>query len=325
MVITAPKPPLAPVVKTGQLVEALPVLPPSVSPAASDMSAAASAPPVPAPAVLDPAGSVPVQEPPVAVVSPPAAAGAAVPPSLAAPVVLTPAVDVAQPAVSATTGGLGPVTAIGEAVRPAPVIPPVGQVALPIAPAPPTAAPTAAPPAQRQPSPGRRQHRPHSPVPRDERETSRRRHDSPRRRAVPPPHAHSASGAALGNRMRLPWVPPVAGMEFVTAGGGPVTAQYPSLLHMAPPPPAAALSQQTLVGPSPSAVVPEASLGQLWRLSEGLRAVHLIQVYGHAALSQGVPLDGPPRDECLDAADRLGELLAPVLAAPARGGVAGVG
>ncbi|CAI5492515.1 unnamed protein product, partial [Closterium sp. Naga37s-1] len=30
-------------------------------------------------------------------------------------------------------------------------------------------------------------------------------------------------------------------------------------------------------------------------------------------------------DECLDAADRLGELLAPVLAAPARGGVAGVG
>ncbi|CAI5507313.1 unnamed protein product [Closterium sp. Naga37s-1] len=142
--------------------------------------------------------------------------------------------------------------------------------------------------------------------------------------AVPPPRVPAASAAAPGNRMRLPWVPPVAGMEFVTAAGGPVTAQYPSLLPVAPAPLAAALPVQSLVAPSPSAVVPEASLGQLWRLSEGLRAVHLIQVYGYAALSQGVPLDGPPRDECLDAADRLGELLAPVLAAPARGGVAGV-
>ncbi|CAI5486868.1 unnamed protein product, partial [Closterium sp. Naga37s-1] len=81
----------------------------------------------------------------------------------------------------------------------------------------------------------------------------------------------------------------------------------------------------SLEGPSPSAVVPEASLGQLWRLLEGLRAVHLIQVYGHAALAQGVPLESGHQDECLDAADRLGELLAPVLAAPAQGGVAGVG
>ncbi|CAI7774248.1 unnamed protein product [Closterium sp. NIES-54] len=143
--------------------------------------------------------------------------------------------------------------------------------------------------------------------------------------AVPPPHAPAASAAALGNRMRLPWVPPVAGMEFVTAAGGPMTGQYPSLLPVAPAPPSAALPQQSLVGPSPSAVVPEASLGQLWLLSEGLRAVHLIQVYGHAALAQGVPMESGHRDECLDAADRLGELLGPVLAAPARGGVAGVG
>ncbi|CAI5504511.1 unnamed protein product [Closterium sp. Naga37s-1] len=166
----------------------------------------------------------------------------------------------------------------------------------------------AAPLAQRQPSPGRRQHRPHSPAP-----------------PVPPPPAPSASAVAHGNRMRLPWVPPVAGMEFVTAAGGPVTGQYPSLLPVAPAPPAASVPVQSQVGPSPSAVVPEASLGQLWRLAEGLRAVHLIQVYGHAALSQGVHLDPGPRDECLDAADRLAELLAPVLAAPARGGVAGVG
>ncbi|CAI5507405.1 unnamed protein product [Closterium sp. Naga37s-1] len=122
---------------------------------------------------------------------------------------------------------------------------------------------------------------------------------------VPPAFDPAASAAAPGNRMRLPWIPPVAGIEFVTAAGGPVTAQYPSLLPVGRAPPAAA--------------------PLLWRLSEGLRAVHLIQVYGHAALSQGVSLDGGPRDECLDAADRLAELLAPVLAAPARGGVAGVG
>ncbi|CAI5534062.1 unnamed protein product [Closterium sp. Naga37s-1] len=143
--------------------------------------------------------------------------------------------------------------------------------------------------------------------------------------AAPPPRAPAASAAAHGNRLRLPWVPPVAGVEFVTAGGGPVTPQYPSLLPVAPDPPAADLPVQSLVGPFPSADVPEASLGQLWRLSEGLRAVHLIQVYCHAALSRGVPLVGGPLDECLDAADRLAELLAPVLAAPARGGVAGVG
>ncbi|CAI5491226.1 unnamed protein product [Closterium sp. Naga37s-1] len=143
--------------------------------------------------------------------------------------------------------------------------------------------------------------------------------------AAPPLQAPAASAAARGNRLRLPWVPPVAGVEFVTAGGGPVTPQYPSLLPVAPDPSAADLPVQSLVGPSPSVDVPEASLGQLWRLSEGLRAVHLIQVYCHAALSRGVPLVGGPLDECSDAADRIAELLAPVLAAPARGGVAGVG
>ncbi|CAI5527991.1 unnamed protein product [Closterium sp. Naga37s-1] len=129
---------------------------------------------------------------------------------------------------------------------------------------------------------------------------------------VPPPLAPATSAAAPGNRMRLPWIPPVAGIEFVTAAGGPVTAQNPSLLPGGRAHSAAAPPVQTLVGPLPSAEVPEASLGQLRRLPEGLRAVHLIQVYGHAALSNGVSLDGGRRDECLDAADRLAELLAPV-------------
>ncbi|CAI7783427.1 unnamed protein product [Closterium sp. NIES-53] len=145
------------------------------------------------------------------------------------------------------------------------------------------------------------------------------------RTEVPPHLAPAASAAAPGNRMRLPWIPPVVGIEFVTMARGPVTAQYPSLLPVGCATPAAAPPVQTLVGHLPSGEVPKAPLGQLWRLSEGLRAVHLIQVYWHAALSQGVSLDGGPWDECLDAADRLAEHLAPVLAVPAWGGVAGVG
>ncbi|CAI5493431.1 unnamed protein product [Closterium sp. Naga37s-1] len=231
----------------------------------------------------------------------------ALPPAAVAPAASNPAVGSSPQAVSATTGGPGP----GES----------GGATAPMVPA----SSAAVPPTQRPSSPGRRQHRPHSSAPRDERERSRRRHDSPQRRDVPPPLVPAASAAAPGNCMRLLWIPPVAGIEFVTVEEGPVMVQYPSLLPVGRAPPAAALPVQTLVGPRPSAEVPEASQGQLWRLSEGLQAVHLIQVYGHAALSQGVSLDGGPRDECLNAADRLAELLAPMLAAPARGGVAGVG
>ncbi|CAI5499193.1 unnamed protein product [Closterium sp. Naga37s-1] len=400
----AMKPPLPPAPTPVRPVSQAPSLPnptPLVVPPRVD---AVVVPPAPAhveslpAAPAEPAGQVP----PVALGASPVAAAPVAPAvaeGSAAPVV-------SQPAVSATTAGQSLV--VGPVEAPAP---PAAAPSLPLSnvQAVPDPAPLAAvPPAQRQPSPGRRQHRPHSPAPSDERETTRRRRDSPRRRGSqanwaasrggrggwwggrgrggdwgydrpvsmadlqrvvsaavreeqngqasqsnsprvaptrasvppaaphapappppqsgdPPPHAPSASAAALGHHMRLPWVPPVAGMEFVTAAGGPVTGQYPSLLPVAPAPPAAALPHQSLVGPSLSTVVPEASLGQLWRLSEGLRAVHLIQVYGHAALSQGLPLESGHRDECLDAADRLGELLAPVLAAPARGGVAGVG
>ncbi|CAI7799098.1 unnamed protein product [Closterium sp. NIES-53] len=390
-VTVSKKPPLPSAPKTPPSLLEPPNLPALAPPAAGPHPPAAAAPHTHAsagPAPVARVAPVALVESPVPVVVVDAPPGALI--------IDAPHVSVALPApvatigssphaVSATTGGPRP----GEAVPdPAPL--------------------TAAPLAQRQPSPGRRQHRLHSPAARDERETTRRQHDSPRCRgsqanwaasrggrggwwggrgrgggwaydqpvtmadlqrvvsdamrlerngqasqsnsprvapghasrppsapyepapplpqsAVPPPPAPSASAAAHGNRMRLSWVPPVAGMEFVTAAGGPVTGQYPSLLPVAPAPPAASVPVQSLVGPTPSAVVPEASLGQLWRLSEGLRAVHLIQVYGHAALSQGVHLDPGPRDECLDAADRLAELLAPVLAAPARGGVAGVG
>ncbi|CAI5471533.1 unnamed protein product [Closterium sp. Yama58-4] len=362
-----------------------PPLPPALKAASSAPVAAAQRPAPPAP-VAAPAGQDPAAAPappaPAAVPAPPALVAAPVPPAPDA-AVLVPPVDlgappvaaapvapaaavgsaapvVSQPAVSATTAGQSLV--VGPVEAPAPPAAAI-SVPLPNVQAVPDPAPLAAvPPAQRQLSPGRRQ-------PRDEREMTRRRRDSPRCRGsqanwaasrggrggwwggrgrggdwgydrtvsmadlqravsaavreerngqasqsnsprvapahaspppaapyapapplpqsvVPPPHVHSASAAAHVNRMRLPWVPPVA--------GGPATGQYPSLLPVDPAPPAAPLPQLSLVGPSPSAVVPEASLG------------------GH-------------RDECLDAADRLGELLAPVLAAPARGGVAGVG
>ncbi|CAI5514502.1 unnamed protein product [Closterium sp. Naga37s-1] len=77
----------------------------------------------------------------------------------------------------------------------------------------------------------------------------------------------------------------------------------------------------------PRAEVPEATLGQLWRLSESLRALLLVQSLAHGSLPP-VPaeslLDGP-RDDCLDAADQIALILAPVLAAPVRGGVGAVG
>ncbi|CAI7846178.1 unnamed protein product [Closterium sp. NIES-54] len=230
-------------------------------------------------------------------------------------------------------------------------------------------------PQRRQQSPARRPSRPHSPSPRNERETIRRRRDSPRRRqpqagwlahrggrggwrgghgygggwggadmpasiadvrqivseairdgrtgsasqssslqatpspadphrGVPPvvaPVAAEPLPAAAGGpasapprnaasaRLRLPRVPPVAGMEFVSAGRGVVRAQYPPLVA---------------VDPAPS-VVDEA----LPYLAEGLLPPYI--------------RDGP-RDDCLDAADQLALLLAPVLAAPVRGGVGAV-
>ncbi|CAI7752304.1 unnamed protein product [Closterium sp. NIES-53] len=124
-----------------------------------------------------------------------------------------------------------------------------------------------------------------------------------------------------------PVAPPVTAPTVVAHQPPAPPTPYPSLLPCDSASRAAGAAQpfQTFVGSSRAAKVPEATLGQLWRLSEGLRAVHLIQMYGHVGLSLGNTLVGDSRDECLDAADRLAELLAPVLAAPARGGVAGVG
>ncbi|CAI5503695.1 unnamed protein product [Closterium sp. Naga37s-1] len=77
----------------------------------------------------------------------------------------------------------------------------------------------------------------------------------------------------------------------------------------------------------PRAEVLEATLGQLWRLSESLRPLLLVQSLAHGSLPPVPPesLLDDPRGDCLDAADQVALLLAPVLAAPVRGGVGAVG
>ncbi|CAI5507404.1 unnamed protein product [Closterium sp. Naga37s-1] len=358
-----------------------PPVPPAPKPAPSVAGVSASPTPdlmsIEVPASLLPAPSPPVAEPgPFALSAPalpaipvnPAAPSAVADPGVASPVpelpAASPAVDVpvaldvavgsSPMAVSATTGGPGPFVAPAGAVQAAPIAAPVGQQL------------------------GQRSSRPHSPAPREERESLRRRRDSPRRNcsqanwhaqrggrggwaggrgygggvayvqpisladvqrvvsaairekravqrlapapaapppatrhvaAAPPPQAvapaplvpaltpsvPAASATARDRRLRLPWVPPVAGLEFVTAAGGAVTAQYPPLLPADPVPPSA------------------------------LDAPILPTLPGPPRMAEGNSLDGGPRDECLDAADRLVELLAPVLAAPTRGVIAGVG
>ncbi|CAI7820560.1 unnamed protein product, partial [Closterium sp. NIES-53] len=111
-----------------------------------------------------------------------------------------------------------------------------------------------------------------------------------------------------------PVPPPVTAPAAVAHQPPAPPAPYPSLLPCDSASRAAGVAQpfQTFEGSSRAAEVPEATLGQLWRLSEGLRAVHLIQMYGHAGLSLGNTLVGGSRDECLDAADWLAELLAPM-------------
>ncbi|CAI5490276.1 unnamed protein product [Closterium sp. Naga37s-1] len=291
---------------------------------------------------LVPAPAGGVADPPVLVPGAPIAPPASVPD---APV---PASVPSTNAASATTGGPAPSVAPSAAGQSAPAVAPVAPAGQPL----------------RLPSPDRRPSRPHSPSPHQDRKSSRRCRDSPRRyqqqphwparpggqgdwrgprgrgggggyrppvtmadlqrevsRAVreerasqsqsssmraspaqeaprqpvlpsspppvaaPPPQVHiptapAAYAPASGARLRLPPVPPVAGVEFAAAGGGAFATQY---LHPAD-------EDQPILF-----------------LAEALQ---------------------PPqtrRDTCLDAADQLAVLLAPVLAAPAEGGAAAAG
>ncbi|CAI7886926.1 unnamed protein product [Closterium sp. NIES-53] len=104
--------------------------------------------------------------------------------------------------------------------------------------------------------------------------------------SLPAAPTSAPPGHAAGARLRLPRVPPVVGMEFVSAGGGVARAQYPPLVAVDP-----ALSAVDKALPHlaegllpPYVRVPEATLGQLWWLSESLRAILLVQVLAHASL-----------------------------------------
>ncbi|CAI5499209.1 unnamed protein product [Closterium sp. Naga37s-1] len=336
---------------------------PSPAPALASASA-----PAPAPATV--AASEPARPPVPAPVAPP------VPVEVSAP----------APAVAATTAAVGagavpPPEAPAEApsaaaADPSYRPPPATSAGLSLAEVQSTrVAPPNAPSGQprRPQSPGRRQSRPHSPFPHNERESSRRRQDSPRgRRSQGKWTARRGGrggwwGGRGYGRGAAPEEPPMTPAEIrqlVTAAvrdaradaAGPGSphraaplpgisspAVRPAADHQPAPPPravpqfraqdpsraAGVVPLPVLAGPPlpPQARVPEATLGQLWRLSESLRALLLVQVTAHASLPP-VPaeslLDGP-RDDCMDAADQLALLLAPVLAAPARGGVAAVG
>ncbi|CAI5533498.1 unnamed protein product [Closterium sp. Naga37s-1] len=120
--------------------------------------------------------------------------------------------------------------------------------------------------------------------------------------AAPPPQVQALPGPspavsapAPGSRLHLPPVPPVAGVEFVAAGGGSLAAPF------------------ALPGDADEPL--------------HLHALLLIQVLAHSSLPVIPPetFRGRQRDSCLDAADQLAVLLVPVLAAPVEGGAAAAG
>ncbi|CAI7812015.1 unnamed protein product [Closterium sp. NIES-54] len=112
----------------------------------------------------------------------------------------------------------------------------------------------------------------------------------------------------------------------------------PNPQHVAAPPPqiqALPVPSTAVSAPAPGSrlhlppVLPVAgaTLGQLHRLANILHALLLLQVLAHSSLPVIPPetFRGRQRDSCLDAADQLAVLLAPVLAAPVEGGAAAAG
>ncbi|CAI5486027.1 unnamed protein product [Closterium sp. Naga37s-1] len=105
--------------------------------------------------------------------------------------------------------------------------------------------------------------------------------------------APAALAPAPGARLHLPPVPPVAGVEFVAAGGGAAGARY----------------SPHVTGGSAFLAADE----PFHFLAEALQP------------PQTQTFHDRPRETCLDAADQLALLLGPVLAAPVEGGAAAVG
>ncbi|CAI5496011.1 unnamed protein product [Closterium sp. Naga37s-1] len=287
---------------------------------------------------------------PVADVAPLPAPGVAPSPAPLLPALSSPAAAAADAAVAAPASGVAP--------PPAPVVPPppVAPVALPVAapvaslgapgggsalplPVAPSSAPVLSPAAQQ------RNSRPHTPSSRDERDVSRRRRDSPRRRQPQANwHAHQngwGGGRGRGRGGAFDGPVTMADLQRVVTAvmreerALQANQQFPRA-SAAPPPVAPPVTAPAAVAhhlPAPPAPYPSLLPGDSAPHAAGaaqpfqsfVGPPRAAEMYGHAGFSRGNSLDNGSRDECLDATDRLAELLAPVLAAPARGGVAGVG
>ncbi|CAI5502506.1 unnamed protein product [Closterium sp. Naga37s-1] len=254
---------------------------------------------------------------PVAGVAPLPDPGAAPPPAPHAPVEPLPAAAAADCAAEAPASGVAPLPAPAAASHGAPY----GGSAPPL-----PVAPSSAP---AQPlGPQQRPSRPHSPSQRDERAGSRRRRDSPRQRR-PQANWHTHRGGWVGGhgRGRGGWQDAPATIadvrQIVTEAfrDGQAGSASLSSSRRAAPSPSAPLPVPRLADAPPVAAPHPVPSGSC------LRGLLLVQSLAHGSLPP-VPaeslLEGP-RDDCLDAADQLALLLAPVLAAPVRGGVGAVG
>ncbi|CAI5508651.1 unnamed protein product [Closterium sp. Naga37s-1] len=304
------------VVDSGRESAGVAVQPRVVAPApvpAFVLAPAADVAPLPAP------GAAPSPAPHVPVLSSPAetAAVAGVAPASG---VAPPPVPVALPVVSpaASLGALG-----GESAPPLPAA---------------SASAHALPPAVQQ-----RNSRPHSPSPQDERGVSRRRRDSPRRRQLQANwHAHQGGWRGGRGRGRGGWLDAPATIadvrQIVTEAfrdGQAGPASQNSSRRAAPTPSAPLPVAHPVVAPTPAVSLPSAPArgggAGLPRLQLPSLVEELLPPRAESLAHGSLPpvpaeslFDGP-RGDCLDAADQIALLLAPVLAAPVRGGVGAVG
>ncbi|CAI5505517.1 unnamed protein product [Closterium sp. Naga37s-1] len=320
-VTTATKPPLPqapkPVSAVSEtilpLAPAAPLAAPESGPSAPvAVPSGLAAPPAPPPAAVEPSVPAPGPDPappassaPVVAQSPPG-----VPAALPAAVVLPaaiPAVAQSLLAVFATTGGPAPLVAPSAAGQSAPAVAPMALAGQP----------------SRPQSPDRRPSRPHSPAPHQDRRSSRRRRDSPRRYQQQPhwPAHPGGQGDWRGSRGRGGgggYRPPVTMADLQREVSRAVREERASQSQSssmraspaleAPRQPVLPLSPPPVAAPPPQVHIPTASAPAASAPAPGARL----------RLPPVPPVAGV-------AADQLAVLLAPVLAAPAEGGAAAAG
>ncbi|CAI5510778.1 unnamed protein product [Closterium sp. Naga37s-1] len=278
-VTMATKPPLppAPHPVTTDAEKTLPLVPTEpLGVSGTGPAARVAAPPAPAaaPVLLAPLVAPTASAPEKEVADPPVPApGAPIAPAASVPDVPSPVSDSSPKAASATTGGRAPMVETPAVDPTAPAVLPMAPIAQP----------------SRPPSPDRRLSRPHSPTPQQERESSRRRRNSPRRYQQPaqwPAHP-GGNGGWRGPRGRGGgggYCPPVKMADLQREVSRAVReeraaqSQSSSLravpAHVAPrqavppavPPPAAALPPPVLAPSAPAPAASAANPGSRLRL-----------------------------------------------------------